>query len=61
MMNSSAPDEENWQPTARTVHPYFDRPDYIDALANSIEKAYAEAEVRPDILCAPIMGCQNAI
>lgn len=28
---------QKWQPAARTVAPYFDRPDYIDALAGSIE------------------------
>ena len=27
------------QPAARTVAPYFDRPDYIDALAGSVERA----------------------
>lgn len=29
------------QPAARTVAPYFDRPDYIDALAGSVERALA--------------------
>ena len=42
--------EETWQPTARTVQPYFDDPVYIDALAQSIEKAYAGLEKRPDLL-----------
>ena len=48
--------KQTWQPTARTVSPYYDRPDYINALANSIEKAYAEAEVRPDVLVCSYHG-----
>lgn len=28
-----------WQPAARTVAPYFDRPDYIAALAGSVRRA----------------------
>lgn len=45
--------KEKWQPAARTVEPYFDRPDYIDALATSIENAYAKMDVRPDkLLCS---------
>ncbi|MTH63005.1 ferrochelatase [Paracoccus shanxieyensis] len=31
--------EQTWQPAARTVAPYFDRADYIDALAGSVERA----------------------
>ncbi|MDO5706087.1 MAG: ferrochelatase [Paracoccus sp. (in: a-proteobacteria)] len=30
---------QKWQPAVRTVEPYFDRPDYIDALAQSVERA----------------------
>ncbi len=30
--------EQKWQPAARTVSPYFDRPDYIEALAQSVER-----------------------
>ncbi|WP_138924607.1 ferrochelatase [Sulfitobacter sp. BSw21498] len=45
--------KEKWQPAARTVQPYFDRPDYIKALATSIEKAYAKMETKPDkLLCS---------
>lgn len=29
--------EEKWQPASRTVAAYYDRPDYIDALAASVE------------------------
>ena len=31
--------KQAWQPAARTVAPYFDRPDYIEALAASVERA----------------------
>ena len=48
--------EETWQPTARTVQPYFDDPIYINALAQSIEKAYAGLEKRPDLLICSYHG-----
>ncbi len=48
--------KEKWQPAARTVPAYFDRPDYIDALAKSIETAYAAIETRPDILICSYHG-----
>ncbi|MGJ8627228.1 MAG: ferrochelatase [Sulfitobacter sp.] len=48
--------KEKWQPVARTVPAYFDRPDYIDALAKSIEAAYAAAESKPDILICSYHG-----
>jgi len=48
--------QETWQPTTRTVDPYFDQPSYIDALAQSIETAYAGLEKRPDILVCSYHG-----
>lgn len=48
--------KETWQPTARVVDPYFDDPGYIDALAQSIETAYAEAETRPEVLVCSYHG-----
>ena len=48
--------KETWQPVARTVPPYFDRSDYIDALAQSIERGYAQAEQRPEILLCSYHG-----
>lgn len=48
--------DEKWQPTTRTVAPYFDRPDYIEALAQSIERAYAQAERKPDMLVCSYHG-----
>ena len=47
--------EERWQPSVRTVPVYFERPSYIEALAQSVEKAYAEIE-RPDILVCSYHG-----
>jgi ferrochelatase len=48
--------KEKWQPTSRTVQPYFDDPEYIDTLAKSIEKAYANLETRPDVLVCSYHG-----
>ena len=45
-----------WQPAARTVAPYFDHPQYIDALAQSVERAYAMAEKTPDLLVCSYHG-----
>jgi ferrochelatase len=47
---------EKWQPVTRTVEPYFDRPDYIEALAQSIERAYAGLTRKPDILVCSYHG-----
>ncbi|WP_281709080.1 ferrochelatase [Phaeobacter italicus] len=48
--------DEPWQPASRTVAPYFDDAAYIDALARSVEKAYAAAEKKPDILVVSYHG-----
>ncbi|MDT2057289.1 MAG: ferrochelatase [Planktomarina sp.] len=48
--------KQTWQPTARTISPYFDRSDYINALANSVEQAYEKAEIRPDVLVCSYHG-----
>lgn len=48
--------QETWQPTARVVEPYFENPLYIDALAQSVERAYAAAETRPEILVVSYHG-----
>lgn len=45
-----------WQPTVRTVPAYFDRPDYIEALAQSVERAYAGIDRRPDVLVVSYHG-----
>ncbi|MEL6689575.1 MAG: ferrochelatase, partial [Pseudomonadota bacterium] len=48
--------EEKWQPPARVVEPYYEDPTYIDALAQSVERAYAGLEKRPDILVCSYHG-----
>ncbi|MFZ7091038.1 ferrochelatase [Primorskyibacter sp. 2E233] len=48
--------EEKWQPAVRTIPPYFDHPLYIAALAQSVEKAYAELETKPDMLVCSYHG-----
>ena len=47
---------EKWQPTVRTIEPYYQHPMYIDALAQSIERAYDTVETRPDILVCSYHG-----
>ncbi len=48
--------EEKWQPVARVVLPYFDDPTSIDALAQSVERAYAGKENKPDMLVCSYHG-----
>ncbi len=48
--------EEKWQPTARIVDPYFEEPAYIEALAQSIERAYEAAETKPEKLICSYHG-----
>jgi ferrochelatase len=45
-----------WQPTVRTVPAYFDDAVYIDALAQSVERAYDAMETKPDVLVASYHG-----
>ncbi|MDF0601606.1 ferrochelatase [Psychromarinibacter sp. C21-152] len=47
---------EKWQPAVRTVPPYFDHPDYIDALAQTVERGYAALDQKPDVLVASYHG-----
>jgi protoporphyrin/coproporphyrin ferrochelatase len=46
----------NWQPSIRTVPAYYDHPLYIDALARSVERAYAGLDRRPDVLVTSYHG-----
>jgi ferrochelatase len=46
----------NWQPAIRTVPAYYDHPLYIDALAKSVEAAYAKLDKNPDILVTSFHG-----
>ncbi|MBT8425483.1 MAG: ferrochelatase [Silicimonas sp.] len=48
--------DEKWQPSVRTVPPYFDRSSYINALAESVEKSYEAMEIKPDILVCSYHG-----
>ncbi len=48
--------KEAWQPASRTVPAYFDEPAYIDALAQSVERAYAGLAAKPDILVVSYHG-----
>ncbi|RYH10837.1 ferrochelatase [Tropicimonas sp. IMCC6043] len=48
--------QEKWQPTARIVPPYFDEPTYIDALAQSVERRFADMETPPDMLVCSYHG-----
>lgn len=48
--------EEKWQPSLRVVPPYFDQPPYIDALAQSIERAYAAQVAAPQVLVCSYHG-----
>jgi ferrochelatase len=45
-----------WPRAARTVPAYSSHPDYIEALAQSVESAYAKMETRPDILVVSYHG-----
>lgn len=47
---------EKRQPAARTAAEYFDTAPYIDALAGSVEEAYAALPARPDVLVASYHG-----
>ncbi len=48
--------QEKWQPLARIVEPYFEDSAYIEALARSIESAYAKATHKPEVLVCSYHG-----
>lgn len=48
--------KEKRQPAARTVPEYFDHPAYVEALAQSVERAYAALDHRPDVLVTSYHG-----
>ncbi len=48
--------KEKWQPSVRTITSYFDHPLYIDALAQSVESAYAAMNSKPDVLVVSYHG-----
>jgi len=45
-----------WQPYIRTVPAYYDRPDYIKALADSVRTVYAKLDKKPDVLLTSYHG-----
>ena len=45
-----------WQPTTRNLAPYFDHPDYIDALASTVGNYLSAAEQKPDVILASFHG-----
>ncbi|HQU69746.1 MAG TPA: ferrochelatase [Albidovulum sp.] len=47
---------EKRQPAIRTVGEYYDHPLYVGALAQSVERAYANLDHRPDVLVASYHG-----
>ncbi|WP_194097680.1 ferrochelatase [Marivivens aquimaris] len=48
--------KEKFQPAARIVPPYFDKPEYIKALAASVQRAYDAMDVKPDKLVCSYHG-----
>ncbi len=48
--------DEKWQPPVRTVPAYFGREDYIDALAQSVERSYGAMDTKPDVLVCSYHG-----
>ena len=46
----------NWQPSLRTVPPYFDNLDFINAIAKSIETAYKKSKFNPQHLVISYHG-----
>jgi len=49
--------QQKWQPAARTVPAYFDHPLYVEALAQSVERAWAAAgDNAPEVLVASYHG-----
>jgi ferrochelatase len=45
-----------WQPAVRTLPPYFERPDYIAALARSLTDGLAELDFEPDVILTSYHG-----
>ncbi|WP_323781526.1 ferrochelatase [Thalassovita sp.] len=48
--------KETNQPAVRTMPDYFDKPSYIEALAQSVEKAFAAADNKPELLVVSYHG-----
>jgi ferrochelatase len=48
--------EMRWQPAIRTVAAYYEHPLYAEALAQSVETAYAAMDSKPDVLVTSYHG-----
>ncbi len=48
--------DQTWQPAVRTVPAYYAEPAYIEALARSVERGYAAADSRPELLVVSYHG-----
>jgi protoporphyrin/coproporphyrin ferrochelatase len=45
-----------WQPAVRTLPPYYDTPEYIDALKDRLEEGLAALDFTPDAILASFHG-----
>ena len=45
-----------WQPSVRTIEPYFQHPSYINVLADSVNSAYRQLNEKPDVLVTSYHG-----
>ena len=48
--------EQTWQPAVRTAPAYYDRPSYIEALAQSVERVFPTEADAPDVLVCSYHG-----
>ena len=46
----------NWQPSIRTVSPYFDNSNFINAISESITTAYKKSKIKPEHLVISYHG-----
>lgn len=47
---------ERWQPAVRTARPYYDRPEYVDAVVRSIVRHLDHLPWEPDVVLASFHG-----
>lgn len=47
---------ERWQPAVRTARPYFDRPEYVDAIVRSIVRHLDNLPWEPEVVLASFHG-----
>jgi ferrochelatase len=49
-----------WQPAVRTLPPYFETPEYVAALATSIQEGVAKLDFTPDLVLTSYHGAPKA-